>query len=245
MTLGQRLREARKKMGWSQTYVSQITGISNTNISNYERDFRRPDMETLTKLASLYHQSLDYLITGNNDDLLQSTLFESNSQAIMGNFEGRVHDAKFTTPLVMVPILRNPSQSERTSELVDEFIPVLASELDMVKYEYFWFKVQDDSMSGEGITKGALVLVRSHLNDLDKHIDGSLRIVKLGDKYTIRRVYETTMVIALEAANPSYPLKLIHNRIELDEYGMPVPIGAVGRYGEGEVVRVMHNCLPM
>lgn len=74
---------------------------------------------------------------------------------------------------------------------VDEYIPVLASELDMAKYEYFWFRVLDDSMSGEGISKGSLMLVRSHLNSLDKHADGSLRIVKLGDKYTVRRVFET------------------------------------------------------
>ncbi len=62
MTLGERLRKARDKRGWSQLYVSKVTKISNTVLSNYERNYRDPDSETLTKLAELYDVSVDYLV---------------------------------------------------------------------------------------------------------------------------------------------------------------------------------------
>lgn len=62
MTLGERLKAAREKKGWSQLYVAQKLGIANTVLSNYERDYRDPDTETLKRLAELYEVSTDYLL---------------------------------------------------------------------------------------------------------------------------------------------------------------------------------------
>jgi len=62
MTLGQRLRFARGRKGWSQNLVCQKLGISNSGLSGYERDYREPDAETLKKLADIYEVSVDYLL---------------------------------------------------------------------------------------------------------------------------------------------------------------------------------------
>lgn len=62
MSLGKRLKTEREKRGWSQIYVANKVGITNAVLSNYERDYRDPDTETLKKLAELYEVSVDYLL---------------------------------------------------------------------------------------------------------------------------------------------------------------------------------------
>lgn len=62
MSLGTRLKNERERKGWSQLYVAEKIGITNTVLSNYERDYRDPDTVTLTKLADLYDVDTDYLL---------------------------------------------------------------------------------------------------------------------------------------------------------------------------------------
>ncbi|MEK5038829.1 helix-turn-helix domain-containing protein [Sporosarcina sp. FSL K6-3457] len=62
MSLGKRLGHERTKRNWSQKFVAEKIGITNTVLSNYERDYRDPDTETLTKLADLYEVKVDYLL---------------------------------------------------------------------------------------------------------------------------------------------------------------------------------------
>lgn len=67
MSLGSRLKKEREKRNWSQVYVAKKIGITNAVLSNYERDYRDPDTETLKKLALLYGVKTDYLL-GLTDD---------------------------------------------------------------------------------------------------------------------------------------------------------------------------------
>ncbi|KIL78043.1 helix-turn-helix domain-containing protein [Bacillus badius] len=62
MTLGKRLKKEREKRNWSQKYVAERIGITNAVLSNYERDYRDPDTETLKKMADIYDVSTDYLL---------------------------------------------------------------------------------------------------------------------------------------------------------------------------------------
>lgn len=62
MSLGQRLKAERERRNWSQKFVAEKVGITNTVLSNYERNYRDPDTETLRKLADLYEVSVDYLL---------------------------------------------------------------------------------------------------------------------------------------------------------------------------------------
>lgn len=61
-TLGRRLRAARERKGWSQTYVCKKLNIPNSTLSGYERDYRKPDPELLAKFAELYEVTTDYLV---------------------------------------------------------------------------------------------------------------------------------------------------------------------------------------
>lgn len=62
MSLGKRLREARKAKGFTQVYVAKKLGITNTALSNYERDERDPDTSLLNRFAEFYGVSIDWLM---------------------------------------------------------------------------------------------------------------------------------------------------------------------------------------
>ncbi|AMQ72491.1 MULTISPECIES: helix-turn-helix domain-containing protein [Bacillus amyloliquefaciens group] len=83
MTLGQRLKWARKKSGYSnQDVPAEKIGLTGKTLSNYERDYRSPDPETLKKLADLYDVSTDFLVGREEKDKPKSKLDQTVNEAI-------------------------------------------------------------------------------------------------------------------------------------------------------------------
>lgn len=60
--LGDRLKMARVRKGWSQTEVAEKIGVSFSSLSGYERNYRKPPTETLAHLADLYEVSISWLL---------------------------------------------------------------------------------------------------------------------------------------------------------------------------------------
>ena len=60
--MNERLRQLRKKKGYTQVRVQMETGIEQALLSKYEHGERVPPTETLVKLADFYHVSVDYLL---------------------------------------------------------------------------------------------------------------------------------------------------------------------------------------
>ena len=61
-----RLRFMRRERGWTQLQTADMLGIKRSTYAYYETRTSEPDMETLIKLADLFHTSIDFLI-GNTD----------------------------------------------------------------------------------------------------------------------------------------------------------------------------------
>jgi len=75
VTIGSRLIELRKKKGLSQTALSQQLGINRSTYAEWEIGRRRPELDSLIKLAKFYGTSTDYLLgiapaTGRVDEML-------------------------------------------------------------------------------------------------------------------------------------------------------------------------------
>lgn len=64
--LGNRLKRAREKKGYSQRDVAKWLGITSSSLSNYERGDRDPDTTILVRLADLYEVTTDYLLGRDN-----------------------------------------------------------------------------------------------------------------------------------------------------------------------------------
>lgn len=61
-TLGDKIREARKKQGLKQEELSKLTGLSRVSIGNYERNDRTPDINTANKIAIALNIPIQSLI---------------------------------------------------------------------------------------------------------------------------------------------------------------------------------------
>lgn len=60
--LGSRLRLLRELKNYTQKHAAETLGIDNVYLSRYESGTRRPDYETLVKLADFYEVRTDYLL---------------------------------------------------------------------------------------------------------------------------------------------------------------------------------------
>lgn len=64
MTLGQRIRTNRQKLGVTQQQLAGALGVSPQHISAIEQEKRSPSLPSLAKLAEELGVSIDYLVTG-------------------------------------------------------------------------------------------------------------------------------------------------------------------------------------
>lgn len=66
-SIGQRIREERKKFQLSQEKLAEIIGISDYYIGQLERGERQMSLPVMVSMANALHISLDYLIFGDDN----------------------------------------------------------------------------------------------------------------------------------------------------------------------------------
>ncbi|MGP7819799.1 helix-turn-helix domain-containing protein [Niallia sp. 01092] len=62
MCFPERLRKLRKDANLTQSKLGEKMNVTKVSISGYETGNRRPDTETLQRLADFFHVSTDYLL---------------------------------------------------------------------------------------------------------------------------------------------------------------------------------------
>jgi transcriptional regulator with XRE-family HTH domain len=67
MSLGEKLKYIRKRMGFTQKIVCDNVGIKVTSYSQYENNSRQPDYNILLSLSNFYKVSVDFLINTKYD----------------------------------------------------------------------------------------------------------------------------------------------------------------------------------
>lgn len=94
-----------------------------------------------------------------------------------------------------------------------------ASLRDRKDGDYF-LKVTGDSMKGDGIMDGSLVLVQQ----TDTLANGQIGVILIGDEVTVKRFYKKDKVIILEASNPE-----VENRYYSGAEVRSLPVRVIGR----------------
>lgn len=75
MTLGQKIKDMRRKMGLSQETLGEIICVSRQAITKWENDIGMPDISNLQELSKVFGITVDYLLNENNNlPLLQMKL---------------------------------------------------------------------------------------------------------------------------------------------------------------------------
>lgn len=66
MTLGQKLKEIRKRFGLSQEQLAEIMNVSRQAITKWENDGGMPDISNLQELSKVFGITIDYLLDNEN-----------------------------------------------------------------------------------------------------------------------------------------------------------------------------------
>jgi transcriptional regulator with XRE-family HTH domain len=61
-TFGERLRQLRQEHNLTQEALAEKLQTVRSTINKYEKDTRKPEYETLIKIADLFNTSTDYLL---------------------------------------------------------------------------------------------------------------------------------------------------------------------------------------
>lgn len=73
MNFGQKLKTLRKQAGLTQMQLASQVGITKSVVSFYELQMRSPSPDVLTKLAQIFHVSVDYLLGLDNREMIDVT----------------------------------------------------------------------------------------------------------------------------------------------------------------------------
>lgn len=66
MTLGEKLKEIRKRFGLSQEQLAEIMNVSRQAITKWENDGGMPDVSNLQELSKVFGITVDYLLNDDN-----------------------------------------------------------------------------------------------------------------------------------------------------------------------------------
>lgn len=178
MTMGERLKTLREARGLSQEYVGKVIGTTKQNIYKYESGvITNIPLDKVEQLAALFDVSPGY-ITGWGNIIDNVTMFptpEMKKWQIIG------------ATACGSPVHR---------EIYDQEIFAPADiNADAV------FRCDGDSMTGARIYDGDLVFIA-----FDRPVDnGGIYLVRIGEEYTLKRVYLGREEIRLVSENPSTP----------------------------------------
>lgn len=75
-SLGNKIKYLREKQNITQKEFAQKIGVSNVVLSRYETDERKPDYDTLQRIAEYFEVSIDYLLGRTNNSASTSKAIE-------------------------------------------------------------------------------------------------------------------------------------------------------------------------
>jgi transcriptional regulator with XRE-family HTH domain len=78
MDFENRLKELRKRKGISQGELAKLIEVHFTQVSRYERGETKPNAQAMTKLAKALDTTVDYLMNGTADDVVQNAGLEKD-----------------------------------------------------------------------------------------------------------------------------------------------------------------------
>ncbi|UCF90512.1 MAG: helix-turn-helix transcriptional regulator [Desulfobacterales bacterium] len=76
-SFGEKLKQARKNLGWSQDDLGQKVGIHGRHVGKYENGRAMPNAETIIRIAKTLNVSIHYLLWGDfREDAIPSTTLQ-------------------------------------------------------------------------------------------------------------------------------------------------------------------------
>lgn len=186
MTFGERLKKVRKEKKLTQKELASKIGAAHNSISNWENNQNMPDPETIQHLCWAL-------------DVQPNYFFGADSQPLPANI----------LPLPAMKrwkVLGGTACGEPIFKELDKESVLAPADIDAD----FVFRCIGDSMINARIFNGDIVFVKSGV----EVEDGQIAVVRIGEEYTLKRIYRGENYLELRAENPMYPAKIIRGEQE-------------------------------
>ena len=123
MTLGQKLKEIRKRFGLSQESLAEIMNVSRQAITKWESDEGLPDVSNLQELSKVFNLTVDYLLDNDNSLPSLSMKKELDKDKYEMNWNGYVQIIKdnYIEPWEAYSLRRSKKHS-KLAWIVSDFI---------------------------------------------------------------------------------------------------------------------------
>lgn len=185
MTFGERLKKARKEKKLTQKELASQIGAAHNSISNWENDQNMPDPDTIQHLCWAL-------------DVQPNYFFGADTQPLPPNI--------FPIPKMKKwKVLGGTACGEPIFRELDDEAVMAPANIDAD----FVFRCIGDSMINARIFDGDIVFVKSGPVE-----DGQIGVVRIGEEYTLKRIYRGPDYLELRAENPMYPAKIIRGEQE-------------------------------
>ncbi len=186
MTVGEKIKTLRKSLGLTQTELGQRVGVQKNAVSKWECG-RVEDIPTSTikLLANLFNVPASYLI---DDDT-----------------------SPVTSPLLSLPrmkrwqVLGGTACGQPLFKPLEDASVLAPADIDAD----FVFQCVGDSMINARIFDGDTVFVKE-----GEVPDGQIGVVRVGEEYTLKRIYHGADYLELRSENPMYPPIIIRGEQE-------------------------------
>ena len=185
MTFGERLKKARKEKKLTQKELASQIGAAHNSISNWENDQNMPDPDTIQHLCWAL-------------DVQPNYFFGADSQPLPSNILPIPQMKKWK-------VLGGTACGEPIFRELDNETVLAPADIDAD----FVFRCVGDSMINARIFDGDIVFVKSGPVD-----DGQIAVVRVGEEYTLKRIYRGPDYLELRAENLMYPARIIRGEQE-------------------------------
>ena len=195
--IGIRIAERRSALGLTMDDVAQKIGVAKSTIQRYEKgQIQKIKLPVIESIASALGVNPDWLI-GNTDNPVPRS---------------NMKEAKLPDNILPLPVMREWKVLGGTAcgepifqELDNETILAPASiDADFV------FRCVGDSMINARIFDGDIVFVKSGV----EVENGQIAVVRIGEEYTLKRIYRGEDYLELRSENPMYPARIIRGEQE-------------------------------
>lgn len=140
-TLGDRLKIARERKGFTQVYVRERTNINNKTLSGYEKNVSEPDTKTIGLLAELYEVSYKWLLTGRGSIEETQALTNKDEKDIAKRIEQFKNDLEHTDGLAF----DGEPMSEEAKESLVEAMEYAFRQTQRINKKYIPKKYRKDN----------------------------------------------------------------------------------------------------
>lgn len=183
MTAGDRIRNERKARGLSQAEFASLLGVSQSALSDAERDGGGLKASFLLAFSDFTGKSIDWILKGNQ--IVSNARFLTPEETVSLPLYLAPASAGLPTPV-------SPQVSEETVLVTKEMVPH--------PKDSYAVKVAGDSMKGAGIQWGDIVIV-----DRKKEVTvGSIVVAVVEGGTTVKRLQNIGDRWFLYAANDDY-----------------------------------------